>query len=393
LNRRLLSSFLALLALQAAPAPAQTNLRAWHANGQTFLVWDLGGPVAGDATYGVHRSGSPIGSLAGVPFVGRVFADGGANTRIAELSPGARWVLPDGRGGSYAVGAAEAYFVFTPEGVGQAYYAVVPTGETAVGADNTAGPVRETVDPVTCHVQHQDPDVVIFGHWIDGRADHDGGRPGYPAMGNEWSNGIGFNLALWHPAGGLPPGPAPLVIYIHGGYGYLLQLSGVAPFVVRDGLLATLDDPLDTLNPAGGNRVDQNTFWFGYQDGLNRFAAEIPSGSETVVDYTARRVWWETGWIVENFQVDPLRVSLSGPSMGGLGTALHTQLRPDLYSAGLAYVPLLAGPREMIDPLGSSGSSEPSPRTSPRTAAGTRASTTSWISVGDWPGLMRTGPS
>ena len=141
----------------------------------------------------------------------------------------------------------------------------------------------------------------------------------------------------------------PLVTWLHGGYGVLTEIAAAARFIVPDGLLASFDDPLRTASPAGGT-VIQHTFWCGYQDGLNRFDPRLPDGDETVRLYTARRVWWETQWLVGQRGVDPERVSLSGPSMGGVGTLLHSHLRPDLYAAGLAYVPLLGGTRRLIDP-------------------------------------------
>ena len=332
---------------------AQTNTRAWHTAGQTFVVWEHSGPVPRDTTYDIYRDDQPISSLSSATWVGRVFACDGENYRIWPYVPGARWRVPDGLGGYYTIGPNEDLFVYTPHEPGSFYYAVVLTGDTLVGPSNTAGPINETADPITCHIQVHKPDTVtIYAHWIDGRSDYNSGRPDYPVMGNEWANSVGFNFAVWEPFGGLPPGDVPLVTHIHGGYGNLLELAAVARFLVPGGLLLCLDDPLRCHVGFTDTMLDINTYWFGYRKKYNRFAPAWPVGQDTVVNYTARRVWWEIEWVKENLAVDPDRVSLHGWSMGGFGTAFHTQMRPDLFSAGLAEVPQLKGPKGNVNPTG-----------------------------------------
>ena len=330
------------------------NLRAWHTDGKTFLVWehsDLGPPIS--HVYEIYASPRPINSIENASLVGWISSNEGINHRLREYShcPNARWILPGRFGGSYRVNENEALFVTTSHENGIRYYAVVPLwgNEITLGRNSLMFPVWEDTDSVTCHIQYQDSSVTIYGHWIDGRSDPDSGRPGYPVMGNEHSNGIGFNFAVWEPIDGRPSGKLPAVIWLHGaGQSFAgSDIARFAPYAVPDGLFVTLDDPLQNgILPSW----DGITFWLGYADEFNRFFPfTVPSDSATVIDYTARRVRWTIRWLRDNEHVDPNRISLAGHSMGGVGTLLHTQLRPDLYAAGIAYVPPLVL-RETNDP-------------------------------------------
>jgi hypothetical protein len=239
------------------------NLRAWHTSGQTFLVWEhssLGAPE----TYEIYWSLYPITSISSATWTGEVFSDNGNNTRLFNYLPGARWKLPDGLGSTYTIEQNESYFVVTPHDAGNSYFAVVPYGGTIVGPENTIGPVAETIQPVGCQIQHKDTNVTVYAHWIDGRVDYNSGRTDYPVMGNEHSNGLGFNFAIWEPIAGRPPGKLPAVIWLHGGYGNLTELSALAPYMVPDGLLFTFDDPLQTWNALTNTTEFANTFWTGY---------------------------------------------------------------------------------------------------------------------------------
>ena len=206
---------------------AQQNLEAWHTQGQTFLIWEHSETLPPDTTYDIYTSPDPITSIEDAAWAGRVFARNGSNYRLNDYIPDARWKLPT-LSGTTAVGVNQAYFAVTPHESGTSYYAVVLTGLTTVGPENTAGPVEETTDPVTCTIQYTDNIVTIYGHWIDGRADYNSGRPDYPVMGNEYSNGVGENFAEWIPAGGYPAGYLPLNICLHGGMDNLF-LSGRLP--------------------------------------------------------------------------------------------------------------------------------------------------------------------
>lgn len=356
----LLSILLSIVPASAGAEGTPRNLRTWHTDGQTFLVWehsDQGPPISD--TYSIYRSDQPITTIDGAELIGIVSADNGSNRRLQGYVPtiDARWRLPTGFGVNYELMDNEAYFVVTPREEGVRYYAVTPSGGISIlpGSNSMLDPVTESIDPVTCTIQYQDEQVVIYGHWIDGRSDPDSGRADYPVMGNRLSNGLGFDFAVWLPESGLPFDEFPMVGWLHGA-GQCLVTEEVVRYanrLVPDGLFVSFDDPLPigTISP-----VDGVTFWFGYTDEFDRFDPDsVPGDSSTVIDYTARRVWWTTEWLIEKYRIDPRRITLAGHSMGGAGAVLHSQLRPDLYAAALAYVPPLvlreAGGNDRFHPI------------------------------------------
>lgn len=61
-------------------ANAQQNLRGWHTQGQTFLVWEHPESVSLDTTYEIYTSSQTITSIGNATWIGKVFANNGANT-------------------------------------------------------------------------------------------------------------------------------------------------------------------------------------------------------------------------------------------------------------------------------------------------------------------------
>ncbi len=326
-------------------AYAQQNLRGWHTQGQTFLIWEHSGAVPADTTYEIYRSPQPINSLSNATRIGRVFANHGENKRIQQYVPNVRWKIPDTLGGLITVGTNEAYFVVTPDSVRISYYAVVLFNDTIVSSSNTIGPIQETIEPVTCVMQYQDSTVKIYSHWIDGRTDYNAGRLDYPVMGNQYSNGLGFNFAVWKRGDSLVN--LPMVVGLHGGGSNLIEEGLVFKSLLSNGLFVTFDDVLPARHL--GVFVEYNTFWSGYANTFNPFVFSLPNNSAVVVNYTARRLWWEIEWLKRNLPIDSNRISVNGISMGGAGTLLHTQLKPALFSAGLSYVPVIKGIKVLND--------------------------------------------
>lgn len=330
---------------------AQQNLRAWFANGQTFVLWEHS--LIPHPAYGIYTARQPIHSLRNAVLAELVLSAEVVNNRLANLLPGSYWKLTDTAGGTVTIDTTEAYGVITPLSRESIYVAVVRIGDTVVSSANTAGPIVTRIEPILPTIQYQSDSVTIYGHWVDGRADYQGGRPDYPPMANQFGNGSGHNFAVWEPDGGHPPGDLPLVIALHGGGGNLMNMRpSVFPYTrIADGLVATFDDGLCLLDSSLGIAYN-NSFWLGYWNGLNRLAPADPPDTAVVVDYTIRRLNWELDWLRDNLPIDSLRISIMGASMGGMGTLFHTQVFPARFSAGIAFVPPLEGPvREGSAPL------------------------------------------
>ena len=127
--------------------PAQSNVRAWNADGQVFVVWELAQQTA--VTYSVHVSAGIVTSTADAERVGQVFEPEWSGARLRLANPNARWRVPNGNGGIYQLTATEGLFVFTPHDATTRYFHVTRDAETLLTADNrTPQPLDITYDPV-----------------------------------------------------------------------------------------------------------------------------------------------------------------------------------------------------------------------------------------------------
>ena len=70
-------------------ASGQTNVRAWSAAGQVFVVWrvDASAPL----TYDVYRSSTPVTSTAQATLAGRVFRPEWEGERLKLVTSTATW--------------------------------------------------------------------------------------------------------------------------------------------------------------------------------------------------------------------------------------------------------------------------------------------------------------
>ena len=334
---------------------AQTNMRGWHANGQTWLAWEDTAPTP--EAYRIYKSSSQISDISSAQLVGRIFQNEWEGARLQKLDPALRWTIPDAAGGTYTLASNEALFVYTPHGATTEYFAVVKDGETVVGSDNRVGPITQTITPVQCHLQTSGTDrdfsYRVYAHWIDGRDDWNAGRSDYPVMGNEHFNGVGHVFCVWDPTDGGPAEPIPAVIFLHGGGSWYGSVNpnddNSYDAGTADAFVISMDDSI--LIKSTDTTKYQKTYWIGYWEGYDRF--QLPSTQPVpdnglVVDYTMRRIDWELGWILDNENVDPKRVSLLGGSMGGRGANYQARVHPERYAA---YLTLSAG----LVPLDPSG--------------------------------------
>lgn len=355
MNARHILSCIAMLC-GALSTHAQTNLRGWHANGQTWLVWTDNQTFANAETYNIHVSGAPIANLASAPLIGRLFPDDWKATRLKRANAGLRWTIPNGAGGTYTVATNEAMFVYTPHAAVPEFFAVVKSGSSSVtaGVNSLASAVAQTLDPVTCYVQASGASsgqaFRDYAFWLDGRADYTANRADFPVTGNEHFNGVACLFRVFDPPGGVLADPMPAVLVMHGHGGSWIS-GGPAPSAtymnrhLDDGLVVNLDDhqfSYDATNVTGDGPgvIDSETRWFGYAAIFDRFSdqprATLPNGS-LVIPYTLRRNAWLVDWLVANRNADEHRVALMGHSMGGAGTSLNARYAPEKFCAAIAF--------------------------------------------------------
>ncbi|MBZ0271196.1 hypothetical protein K8I61_04115 [bacterium] len=334
-----------------APAIARADLRGWHANGQTWLVWEVEFPLP--FTYDIYVSNAPITNVTGETPIGRIYPEDWQATRLKLVNPQATWKYPDGLGGRYVLKANEAGFVYTPHDADAEYFAVVPHGQTAVPANRRIGPIAQTLDPIVCHAQAlaTAPDgheFAVFAIWLDGDNDWTAGRADFPVMANSGSNGIAQVFGIHEPKSGWPSigDEVPMVLALHGG-GQISNFvnfgDGFQEFLkldmrLDDGLLVALDDAVYVLKDDGnGNPVvkHETTRWFGYWSDYNRFEipAATPPDDGIVVNYTMRRVSYILDWLLQTQPVDPARVAIMGMSGGGSGAYFQARAEPERYAA------------------------------------------------------------
>ena len=331
---------LALVCLGISAALGQTNLRGWHASGQTWLVWEETEPTPG--SYRIFSSERQIDDLSEAQMIGRAFPREWQAARLRLAGKGLTWTIPDGTGGRYTLDSDEALFVSTPHSAGPRFFAVVEDGSEEVGPRNRTGRIWRGAAPVQCHLQasgfERGQAYRIYAHWIDGQDDRNDNRPDYPVMGNEHFNGAAAVFRVWDPRNGRPQGLVPAVVELHGGgrtASFARMWFGLG---LSDGLAIALDDPAIIRFPEGVGTA--RTYWFGYWEGYDPFILPeqqpVPHDG-LIVDYTMRRVDWTLGWLVEHEGIDPHRISVIGISMGGRGALYNTRRHPERYAAAAAF--------------------------------------------------------
>jgi pimeloyl-ACP methyl ester carboxylesterase len=346
----------AMVLVLATSASAQTNVRAWSAAGQVFVVWRV--DATAPLTYDVYRSSTPVTSIAQATLAGRVFEPEWTGARLKLVSGSATWRIPAAGGGTYQLAANEGLFVYTPRAGVSEYFAVVKNGITAISTTNrTAAPVAVVYDPVnapvTCHLQLSGTTTRgypfrTYAMWVDGRDDPNDARPDFPVMANAAKHGAPHVFSVFEPVAGLPSGTFPAVICLHGG-GQVGSHWQWAPESVHyanteatpvGGITVAMDDRL-FISTNGVVNLDRPTNWFGWWPGMNPTTNGVPSNTAVVVPYTMRRLMWTIDWLQTRspYAIDPQRTAIMGNSMGGAGTLLLSRWRPERFNAATAFVP------------------------------------------------------
>lgn len=347
------------LTTSAANTNDPTNVRAWSANGQTFIVWKVG--ATDPLTYDVYRSATPFTNISQATLAGRLFKPEWQGDRLKIASSTLTWRVPNGSGGTYQLASDEGLFVFTQHASASEYFAVVRNGSSAVTAANmTATAVNETYDPVNdrvrCHLQFTGSTTrgypySVYALWADGRDDSNDARPDFPILANAAKNGAPHVFAVYEPKGGLPgSGTYPAVLCFHGGgssgaWNIWAPESGVTANcgnLLTTGIVVAHDDRVFMVNSSGVVDANLPSFWLGWSPSMNPFAVVNLTGTaQPVVPYTQRRVMWVQDWLEQRspYRIDTSRVSLMGNSMGGAGSSMLARRYPERIAAASCYVP------------------------------------------------------
>ncbi len=335
---------------------AQSDVRAWSADGQVYVVWRI--DATAPLTYDIYRSAAPLSSSTQGTLVARLFAPEWSGERLKLVDPAATWRVPNGTGGTYQLAANEGLCVYTPRAAANEHFAVVRDGSTAVSvANRTANAVTTTYDPVNepvaCHLQssgvtNQGYPYTTWAMWVDGRDDPADGRPDMPVLANAAKNAAPHVFTVFEPRAGLPAGPLPAVVCLHGG-GPSGSHWSWAPESVHyandeaipvQGVTIAMDDRVYVATN-GIVSSDRPSNWFGWHPGMDPLANTTPGANAVVVPYTLRRLMWTIDWLQSRspYSIDPRRTAVMGNSMGGAGTLLLSRYRPERFSAATAFVP------------------------------------------------------
>ncbi|TAE53373.1 MAG: hypothetical protein EAZ89_07495, partial [Bacteroidetes bacterium] len=336
---------------------AQTNVRAWYAQGQVWIVWQTGLPFP--ETFAVYKKNTTFTNVSQANVIGRLYQyEYLPGTYIEQTqSPGFTYKIPRPDGTTYTLGPGEGLFVETPTNSGSAYYAVVEWGNTAVnaGVNITANAVSYTYDPVnepvSCHLQLTQ--TLPSGHktkwyslWAMGRQDPEAGRPDFPVMANAFKNGMPSMFIVSEALGMDTTGgkKVPMTHWFHGGGMVASQflandfevfgiepLKGISVSHNDDFAVKTIKDG-DTVFTAG------RSLWFGWAAAYNPFNPGFDAGpGDTVINYTQRRILWINDWLTAQYHIDPAHIALQGYSMGSAGASALGKAYPEKFSTVCAF--------------------------------------------------------
>lgn len=349
--------FFALALLWAIGAAAQTNVRAWYAKGQVWVVWEVSQPLP--QTYTIYKNNVAFTNISQATAIGRPFLyEFFPGTYFVQTgNPNFRYKIPAPDGSIYTLAGNEALFVETPMAAGAAYYAVVRTGQNSVtaGVNGTPNAVPFQFDPqndpVTCHLQFTD--TLVSGHktnwysmWVLGKQDHWAGRPDFPVMANIYKNGM---PAMFIVSESLTMDTTdgkriPLTNWFHGGGGsaenHIANRNPQFNVEPLKGITASHNDDFPHVLINEGDTIfnSSRSLWFGWTKAHNPFNPGFDADpGDTVINYTQRRILWINDWLIKNYRVDPNRVALQGYSMGSAGASALGKAFPNRFSTVCAF--------------------------------------------------------
>lgn len=331
------------------PLFSQTNVRAWYADGQVWVVWEAGLPLP--ETYAVYAKPTAFTSTDNATLVGRLFKEEYGPIALREqVDSSATYRIPNGNGGIYQLADNEALFVATPHQAGALYFAVVAWGNTAVtpGVNITQAAVPfqydPAGDPVECHLQqtfispfNADYLCAAFYMWADGRQNQWENRPDFPVMANAAKNGMPGFFIISVPMSLDTTDDVALSVWLHGGGGTARQSIAGSRTIIRlnpkQGILLAHNDDLFGYFLTYFSGIGGSSKHFGWRKNYDPFTGAAPTVVDTIVNYTQRRYRWIDEWVIRHYPVDRARININGHSMGSRGATMMAKAFPDHYAS------------------------------------------------------------
>ncbi|HEX5624497.1 MAG TPA: hypothetical protein VFX48_00655, partial [Saprospiraceae bacterium] len=353
-NKRLLILFCCLL---AGTLTAQSNIRAWYAKGQVWIIWNTRQPLP--QTFAIYKSNRAFTQIKNAAAIGRLFPDEYFPDSFIRQTGDSQFVykIPKPDGGIYELQQGEALFVETPVNSGKAFYGVVEWGDDnfVSGQNATALPVEYTIDPVhdpvSCHLQYRKS--LNTGHrtswyalWLLGSQNENKGRPDYPVMANAYKNGMpAMFIVSESPEMDTSDGrKIPGTLLLHDEDGMAAQyLPDRIPQVdikpVKGISIAHQDELYGLMNENGEARIrSMGTAWFGYAGNYDPFIpGYTPRPDDVLINYTQRRILWINKWLNRTYQMDPDRVAVQGLGTGACGAVALGKCFPTDFSTICAF--------------------------------------------------------
>lgn len=340
---------------------SQSDVRAWYADGQVFIVWKANLPV--EQFYEVYAGPAFFQNVSNATLIGKPFALESFAYALKEnvMDSSASYRIPNGRGGFYQLAPNEGLFVFTPHQSDSLYFAVTrPGGDTITPGSNitraaVAFDYDPLSDPVKCHLQRIFPSPFAAGYqclayclWVDGRQNHWEGRPDFPVMANAPKNGMPGLFLVSVPANLDTAIAFPLSVWLHGGQGRARQsLAGSRTEIginPERGILVAQDDNMIGYRGVNPPNPDQATWHFGWAKNYNPLSIKDSLTADSIINYTQRRYVWINDWLARHFNVDKNRIHIHGHSMGSAGALALAKAYPQHFSSATLFNTGCAGP-------------------------------------------------
>ncbi len=359
LNTLLLPSYLRMkplcylsLLFFSCLAHAQTNVRAWYADGQVWVVWEASDSLP--ETFAVYAKPTTFNNTDQAVLLGRLFKqEYGPFFLRQQIDPQAYYRIPNGQGGIYQLADNEGLFVLTPHQAGQLWFAVAKWGETAVvtGVNITDAAIpfqyNPVGDPVECHLQKSwisSPGFVslAFYLWADGRQNQWENRPDFPVMANAAKNGMPCLFIVSGPTDLDTVGRIPATIWL-GGFGskaidHTPEKVAIVNLMPEKGILVSHNDHLFGYALSQFDLEGWSTIHFGWRKNYNPFSTDnAPVAPDTVINYIQRRYIWVDEWLVRNFNVDPHHININGHSKGAKGAFGLAKAFPDHFASATGF--------------------------------------------------------